>query len=242
MDDKIRLGRVAGIRITAHWSLVVIAALIGWSLAVVALPRVAPGYPGIGYWLVALVTTVAFFQSLLAHELAHCIVGRRAGMRVDGIVFWLLGGASRLEGPSPSPAAELRVAVAGPAASAVVAASFLTLAHVADAGGAGQLLSAALWWLGTMNALLAAFNLLPAYPLDGGRALRAILWRVHGDYARATVTASRGGWLLGAVLIAGGILDAALRTDLSGLWLVPMGWFLCGAARAELPVLHAPVR
>jgi Zn-dependent protease len=164
------------------------------------------------------------------------MTARRAGMGVDGIVFWLLGGASRLEGRPRSPGTEFLVAAAGPAASATIAAGFLTVTPIVSGLGGGALLTATLWWLGTMNALIAVFNLLPAAPLDGGRVLRALLWRLHGDHDRAAATASRSGVILGAAMIAGGIVDAALRIDLAGLWLVPMGAFICRAARAERPV------
>ena len=235
MDETFRIGRVAGVRVGAHWSLLLIAGFIGWSLAGLAFPRLAPGYPPIAYWLAALATTAVFLQSLLAHELAHCIVARRAGIPEHGIVFWVLGAASRLEGSPPSAAVELRVAAAGPAMSAALAGGFLAFSRLLVATGAGRLIGATLGWLGAMNLLVAAFNLLPAYPLDGGRVFRALLWRWHGDEARAGMTAGRCGWLFGAALVSGGILDAALRVDLAGLWLVPLGWYLCGAARTELP-------
>jgi Zn-dependent protease len=239
MEEHIRLGRVSGVPVGVRWSLFVMCALIEGSLAGIALPRIAPGYPAVAYWLTALATTVVFYQSLLAHELAHAVIARRAGIRVRGIVLGLLGGVSRLEGQPPSAGVELRVAIAGPAASALLAGMFLAFASVVDRTGGGPLLSGALWWLGGINGLLAAFNLLPAYPLDGGRVLRSALWHWRGDQVWATETAARTGSIFAAGLIGFGLLDAAVAGDLGALSLVLAGGFLRGAARAELPTAPA---
>jgi Zn-dependent protease len=234
MDEHIRIGPVAGVPVGANWGVLLVGGLLAWSLAGMALPQLAPGFPGGAYWLVALATTVLFYQCLLAHELAHALVARRAGIGVDGIVLGLLGGVSRLEGQPPAAGVELRVAAAGPAASALLAGGFAAMGWIVHVAGGGALLGGALGWLGRINALLAAFNLLPAYPLDGGRVLRAALWGWHGDQARATVTADRVARLLASSLIAFGLVDAVLFGLPNALWLVVLGGFLGGAPKAQL--------
>lgn len=175
MNESLHFGRIAGIRIGANWSLLLIFFLIAWSLAAVLLPAAAPGFTGGGYWFFALLTATAFYASLLAHELSHAFVARHHGVSVKGIVLWLFGGVAQLEGDTPDARAELQVAAAGPAMSLGIAAVAAVLAWFLDLIGASPLMVAAVSWLAGINALLAAFNLLPAFPLDGGRILRAYL-------------------------------------------------------------------
>jgi Zn-dependent protease len=233
MDEHIRFGPVAGVPVGASRGVLLVGGILAWSLAGMALPRLSPGYSPVAYWLVALATTIVFFQCLLVHELAHTLVARRAGIRIGGIVLGLLGGVSRLEGQPPAAGIELRVAAAGPTASAVLAGVFLALGWIVNLTGGGALLGGSLAWLGRVNGLLAAFNLLPAYPLDGGRVLRAALWGWHGDQARATATAARAGRCLALGLIVFGLVDAALFGALGALWLVALGGFLGGAVRSQ---------
>jgi len=231
MNESVHLGRIFGIPVGANWSLLVVFWLIAWSLADTELPGAAPHYSHAAFWLAGALAAVVFYACLLAHELAHAVVARRAGMVVDGIVLWLFGGVSRLEGDAATPDTELRVAVAGPATSAGLGIAFwmATLA----VGQPSSLLSAVTGWLGWINLMLAAFNLMPAFPLDGGRVLRALLWRRHGDKTRATASAGRAGEMFGYVLIVLGLLDFLAGATLGGLWFVFLGWFLLGAARAE---------
>jgi Zn-dependent protease len=233
VKQSVRLGRVAGIPVGAHWSVAVILAIIAELLAVTVLPGAFPDEPAALYWAVAGVAAVLFLASLLAHELAHALVARRNGVGVRSITLWMLGGVAELEGDPPSAAADLRVALAGPAAS-LVAAGVLFAAGVAigAAGGPG-VAAAAATWLAVMNGLLAVFNLLPGAPLDGGRVLRALLWRYHGDRERAERGAARAGRVLGAVLIGFGTAELLVLRSLGGLWLMLIGWFLITAAAAE---------
>src|SRR5579875_2005645 len=198
MGESLHLGRFRGISVGVNWSLVPVFVLVAWSLATTLLPSAAPGHAGWGYWLFALLTAAAFYASLLAHELGHALLARRHGVGVRGIVLWVFGGVAQLEGDTPSPRAELELAAAGPAVSLALAAAGLGAAAALAALRADSLLVAAVGWLGAINALLAVFNLLPAFPLDGGRILRSLLWWRWGDRERATAAAARVGRAGGA--------------------------------------------
>jgi Zn-dependent protease len=233
MSPDIRLGRIAGVEVAASWSLLVIVGLITWSLGAAVLPGAAPGAPAVAVWVTSAVTAVAFFACLLAHELAHAQVARAAGMEVDGIVLWMFGGMSRIAGDSPDPDTEQRMAIAGPRASAGLCMGLVGLAALARAAGAADVVVAAVVWLGFVNGLLAGFNLLPAYPLDGGRVLRAVVWRRTGDRRRATAVAATTGTAFGYGLMAIGALLALVGDGLGGIWLALLGWIVHDAARAE---------
>jgi Zn-dependent protease len=233
MTASLRLGRIAGIQIGASWSVLFIALLIAWSLAGGILPVQAPGLEPSAYWLGALVATGLFFGSLLAHELGHAVVARRAGLRVRGITLWLLGGVAQLGDEPESPRDDLRVALVGPAISLALGAGFGVAAVALGAVGAPTLATAVAAWLAVGNTALAVFNLIPAAPLDGGRVLRALLWRRHGNRTRAAVTATVAGQVAGFALIAFGLLGFLFGWGFGDLWIALVGWFLVGAARQE---------
>jgi Zn-dependent protease len=233
MRQTVPLGRVAGIRIGMHWSVLVMVLLIGWVLRAEVLPAMTPRQPAVAYWLVAVLGAAAFMAALLAHELAHSLVARRSGVPVISITLWALGGISELGRQPPTARADLRIAIAGPATSLGAGLVFGGLAAAVRAGGGPAIAVAALAWLAAMNVLLAVFNLLPGAPLDGGRILRAFLWRRHGDRVRAAQSAAAAGRLLGAALMALGVGEILLWADAGGLWLALMGMFLMTAAAAE---------
>ncbi len=233
MHNKIRLGRIAGLPVAAHWSVAVILLLFTWSLAEVSLPAAAPGYGATAYWLVGLVTTVLLLASLTAHELAHAIVARRSGVEVDDLTLWLFGGVTTLRGEAPSPGADFRIAAAGPATSIGLGVGFGVLALGLTLVGGSDLSVSATWWLAATNMLLAAFNLIPGAPLDGGRILRSALWHRRGDRAAATISAARSGQVVGYGLIALGLLAFVAGGGIGGIWLVFIGWFLLSAAEVE---------
>ena len=233
LEQGIRLGRIAGVEVRLHWSRLVIFWLITWSLAGGVLPTLYPGYASAAYWLAALVAAVVFFASLLAHELGHAVVARHQGVAVEGITLWLFGGVAKMRGETTDPNAELRITAVGPAISLVAAAGFGALAFALDAIGAPALIVGVPTWLALINAILAIFNLMPAYPLDGGRVLRAWLWKRRGDRVSATKTAAAAGRAFAYGLIGLGLLQFAFAATLSGIWLIFLGWFLLGAARAE---------
>jgi Zn-dependent protease/CBS domain-containing protein len=217
----------------ANWSVAVILLIIADILAVSVLPAAVPHRPAALYWAVAVVAAALFVACLLAHELAHALVARRYGIGVRSITLWMLGGVAELEGDPPSAAADLRIALAGPGASLAAGGVFLTAAAVTGYARGPAVVAAAATWLAVMNGVLAVFNLLPGAPLDGGRVLRAILWRRWGDRRRADRAAARAGRFLGAAIIGLGAAQVLAASSYEGLWLMLIGWFLVSAASAE---------
>jgi Zn-dependent protease len=234
MNESVRIGRVAGIRIGANWSLLVIFSLIVLGLGAAEFPHDAPGHTAFAYYAAAVGVAALFFICLLAHELAHALVARKRHIEVDGIVLWLLGGVSKFKSEATDADGELRIALAGPATSLVLALCFFLLSRWAGLSGPTSLLAGAFGWLGWINALLALFNLFPAFPLDGGRVLRSVLWNRSGDKQTATRTAARAGEIFGYGFIGLGVVGAILGGYLfDGLWLAAIGWFLSTGAKAE---------
>ena len=234
LNTDVRLGRIAGIPIGINWSLLLIFGLITWSLAAGVLPGEVAGQPPIFYWVVGVLIAVLFFASIVTHELAHAIVARRAGQHVSEITLWLFGGVSKLGGDAGTPAIEATVAIVGPLTSLGVAVVVAVVSLALGAAGAPAILVAGLYWLAAINVSLGLFNLVPGFPLDGGRLLRAVLWRRSGDRARATSQAAAVGRFFGFALVGLGLLDFFFNSDLiGGLWLVFLGWFLRNAAGAE---------
>ncbi|WP_329268344.1 site-2 protease family protein [Streptomyces sp. NBC_01451] len=233
MKETLPLGRIAGVRVGLHWSVLVIVGLVSVMLAVGRFPQAHPGRPGWVYWGPALLTAVVFLASLLAHELAHAVVARRNGVEVDGITLWMLGGVARLRGEAATPGAELRIAAVGPLTSAAAGVLFAGLALWLDMLHVSGVVVEAVAWLAAINVVLAVFNAVPAAPLDGGRLLRAFIWHRTGDRLRATRGASAAGRMLGWLMMLTGFAAVLFADDLSGLWPALIGWFLIAAATAE---------
>jgi Zn-dependent protease len=235
MRESLHLGTIGRTRVGLNWSVVVIVAILSFALATGEFPVAAPGFGAGVYWTAALVTAALFLASLLGHELAHAVVARRRGVIVDGIILWALGGVAKLNGDAPDAQSEMRIAIAGPVASVALAGAFGLSALALDALGASALIVTASLWIAEMNGLLAVFNLLPAYPLDGGRVLRAGLWRHWGDRLRATDKAAEVGGVFGTALIGIGIFTFLFLPafPLNGIWLALIGWFVLGASRQE---------
>jgi len=227
------LGRIAGVKVGINWSALAIVVVIVAGLATDQLPSAYPGRSAAAYLAVALVAAVLFLASLLAHELAHSIVARRNGVEVNSIVLWLLGGVAQLEGEPRTPGADFRIAVVGPLTSLGLGAVFGAIGAIAAALDADGLVVGGLTYLAATNILLAVFNLIPAAPLDGGRVLRAALWRRSGNREAAAITAARAGRFVGFAMVGLGLLQALLTGTFSGIWLVLIGWFLVSAATAE---------
>jgi Zn-dependent protease len=241
MKDSLSLGRVAGINVGLHWSLLLIGGLLTAGLAGGRFPVEVPGYSNAEYVVAAGVTAVVFFGCVLAHEFSHAVVARREGIDVDGITLWLLGGVTRMTAEVATPKAEFAVSGAGPLTSFVIGLVLGGAGVALHAAAVWPLLVAALRWLGVINVVLAMFNVLPGAPLDGGRLLHAFVWRRYGDRLRATRAASRAGALLGAMLIATGLAEFAFGTAIGGgLGLVLVGWFLRTGARLEEADAEAP--
>ena len=233
MKTTIPLGRLAGVPVGANWSVLVTVALLACLLATGTLPVAAPGHSPVAYWAAAVGAAVVFLGSLLGHELSHALVARRFGLRARRITLWLLGGTTQLEDDPPTPRADGLIALAGPVSSLLFAGVFLLGGYLASVLHAGAVVVVALVWLAAVNVLLGVFNLLPGAPLDGGRVLRALLWWRWADRARANRVASTAGRLLGIGLAAAGVLWLVAGGNISGLWLVLLGWFLVTAAATE---------
>lgn len=224
---NVRVGRIAGIPVgISPWWLLIVA-LLTWSLAREYFPQHS-GTEGVAALALALAAVLTLFAGILAHEFAHAIVARRAGVQIEEIDLWLLGGVARMRGRPRCARDELRFALAGPALTIVLAVVFAVPALLLDVSP----LQAFVAYQARVNAAIAAFNLLPALPLDGGRAARAWLWRRTGDFTRATVVAARAGRWAGYGLIYLGVV-AVIAGLLTGLWFAMIGWFLVIAASGE---------
>lgn len=233
MNETFRIGRIAGIRVGVNWTVALIALLLAWALATQLLPATTPDRPAAEYWIAGAIAALLFLASLLAHELAHAIVARREGLEVEGITLWLLGGVAQLRGEARTPGAEARIAGVGPLVSFLLGLAFGGLAFAASLAGLPGIVVAAAGWLGGINLVLGAFNLLPGAPLDGGRLLRAFVWRWRGDALKATRVSTGVGRLLGFGLIAFGLFDLVGGQDLGGMWTMLLGFFLVNAATME---------
>lgn len=233
MRETFSLGRIGGVRIGVNWSVLVIFGLIAFLLSAQRFPAVYPGRGVATYIAAGLGTAVVFFMSLLAHEIAHAVIARRNGIEVEGITLWLFGGVARLQGEASDPGAELRIAGIGPLVSLLLGAAFLVVAGAFGAFDGGGLTAVAITWLGGINIALAVFNVIPAAPLDGGRLLRAVLWKATGDRLRATIYSTQAGRVFGWLLIAFGLVTFLGGGAFGGLWLALIGWFLVGAATME---------
>src|ERR1700716_2616940 len=234
MNENLSLGRIAGIHVGLNWSLLVVAALIAWSLATGIVPAQAPGQTTGVYWVAGVISAFVFLASLLAHELAHSVVATRRGVRVDGITLWLFGGVSRFGSETNSPGSQALIIFVGPLTSLVLGGIFYLLAIAAGGGAPTGLLPVTLSWLGYINIVLGVFNLVPAFPLDGGRLLQSLIWLRTGDRLRATRIAARIGMGFAFLLIAYGLATFLVAGSLiGGLWSVFLGWFLLSAARSE---------
>ncbi|MDQ3690588.1 MAG: site-2 protease family protein [Chloroflexota bacterium] len=231
MGSGWKVGQVAGIDLAIHPSWLVIAFLLTFSLADALFPRLIPGWTTSQYWLAGVGTAVLFFASVLAHEFSHALVARRLGLKVAGITLFIFGGATSIETDSRSARDEALIALAGPAASLLIGGAFLVIGALLPQPE----IRAIAGWLGVINIVLGAFNLVPGYPMDGGRVLRAILWRVRGDPLTATRQAAIVGRVIGYLMVAGGITWAFRSRDIgSGLWLALVGWFLATSAEATM--------
>jgi Zn-dependent protease len=238
VSDAIPLGRVAGFPVKVNWSVLVILWLFTWSLAS-TLPSTVKGYTHLDYWLAGVCGALVLLASLMAHELAHAVVARRAGVAVESVTLWLFGGVTRLGGEAKTPKAAFRIAIAGPATSLALAATFGALVAALHSVRAAPIVVGVASWLAAINLLLGLFNLLPGAPLDGGRVLRAYLWRRHGDIVRAGIGAAHAGRVVAFVLIALGLAQFVAGGVIGGVWLAFIGWFIFAASRDEETRLSA---
>jgi Zn-dependent protease len=240
MNDTFRLGRIVGVRVGVNWTVLVVFTLLAYGLAAERLPQSYKGLHPVVYVLGGLFTAAAFLASLLAHELAHAVVARRNGLTVEGITLWLLGGVARFEGEPDSPGAELRIAGSGPLVSLLLGVVLAGASAVLLIAGMNGLVAGCLAWLAAINVVLALFNVIPAAPLDGGRLVHALLWRLSGDRTKATLRAAMAGRGFGWIAMIAGFYVSLW--NFGGLWLILIGWFLIAAAGLEAGQARAVAR
>ncbi len=232
LGSSLQLGRIFGIPIWVNYTWFIIFALVTFSLSSHYFPQNYPGWPSGLYWAVGLVTSLLFFGSVIAHELSHSLVARANGVPVSSITLFIFGGVAQIASEATRPRDELIMALAGPLASIAVAVACGAIWLVTNA--IAEPLAALMSWLGIINVSLAAFNLIPGFPLDGGRALRAILWMTTGDFRKATRAASTAGVAIAYLFIVGGLWVAFTSSLADGLWIAFIGWFLENAAQNSL--------
>jgi len=230
-SHNIPIGRIFGIQIGLDYSWFVIFALLTWILADSYYPTEFKDWPTLLYWFMGVVTAIMLFVSVLLHELGHSVVALRYGIPVRSITLFVFGGVAQIGAEPPSAIAEFLIAVAGPLVSLFLAVVFyLVQPHVA---GVEPLLGLAKY-LAYINMALVLFNLIPGYPLDGGRVFRAVVWEVTGNMRRATLTAANVGRFFAFLLIFAGVLQMLHGNLIGGLWLAFIGWFLENAASAQV--------
>jgi Zn-dependent protease/CBS domain-containing protein len=228
---RVRLGSVLGFEIDIDHSWFVIFFLVFWSLSQAVFPDRVPEISRSAYVAMGFVGTVLFFASLLAHELSHALVSRAKAIPIEGITLFIFGGMARSAREPDTPRDELMIAGVGPLASFALAGLFWAIGRSASGLGAGPAVVEVAAYLSVINLALALFNLLPGFPLDGGRVFRALAWQVTGDRARATRWAAAGGRWIGTFLMVLGAVEALAGAPLGGLWLAFIGWFLRSLAR-----------
>jgi Zn-dependent protease/CBS domain-containing protein len=236
MRPQIHLGRIFGIRIGLHYSWLIIAILIIFSLSQ-QFGLVHRNWSASVIWITAILTALFFFICILLHELGHSLVAQKRGIRVSSIVLFALGGVSQMERDSPDAKTEFWMALAGPVVSFTLGLIFVgsanALGWVGPSSAAASPIVSVLAWLGYVNFMLGTFNLIPAYPLDGGRVLRAAAWWMTHSLERATRIASLVGQLFAFLFILAGLWEFFRGQGFGGLWLAFIGWFLLDAARSS---------
>jgi Zn-dependent protease len=227
---SLTLFEVFGIKIKVNIGWALIAAFIAWSLAQGVFPELYAGLDASAYWWMALAAILGLAVSIVLHELSHSLVARAFGVPLRGITLFALGGVAELEEEPPTPTAEFLMAIAGPAMSVALAFAFGGLESAAAVEGAHPALAGVFGYLALLNFVLAIFNMIPAYPLDGGRALRAVVWALRRDYRAATRFAARLGGGFGVLLMVAGVLVAVSGGFANGLWWILIGLFVRAAA------------
>lgn len=231
---RLRLFSLFGFEVSIDASWLLLGALIAWTLAVSVFPAITPDLARATYWMMALAATLGLLMSIVFHETAHSLVARHYGMPIRGITLFIFGGVAEMTAEPSRPRDELLMAAAGPAASLLLATMCYALLIGVQAANGPVALAGVLWYLAFLNAILAVFNLVPAFPLDGGRIFRAVLWSWRGDLVWATRIAAGAGSLFGALLIVLGLIGVLQGDFIGGIWRFLIGMFLRGAASASL--------
>jgi len=228
MGSALNIGKLFGIQLRLHYTWFIIFVFLTVLL-------VSPHWSSLLWWVIGIITCLLFFASVVAHELAHSLVGRANGIPIKSITLFIFGGVAQMTREATRPGAEFKMAAAGPICSLVIGCLFGLLWLFTP--GMIEPIAIMVQWLAFINVALAIFNLIPGFPLDGGRVFRSLLWQITGNYQRSTQIATQVGRVVGYLFILGGILIAFLRPFglnwFTGLWLVFIGWFLENAASAS---------
>lgn len=228
---RFKLFRLMGFEVGIDFSWIIIAILIAWSLSTGLFPFQYKDLSTRTYWLMGIVGAIGLFMSIIAHEFAHSLVARNSGMPMKGITLFIFGGVAEMGDEPPSAKAEFQIAAVGPLSSFAIAAVFYGIYHLGIAGGWPPPISGVVGYLAMINVILAIFNLVPAFPLDGGRILRSILWGWKKNLRWATRVASNIGSGFGIFLIVLGVFRILAGNFIGGLWFGLIGMFIQGAAK-----------
>ena len=231
--NRIKLFKLLGFEVRVDWSWIIIAILIVWSLSKGLFPYYYKGLSTQTYWWMGIMGAAGLFVSIIVHEFSHSLVARRYGLPIKGITLFIFGGVSEMTEEPPSAKAEFMMAIAGPLSSILIALIFYGIHAAGKQAGLAEPINGVVGYLGWINAILAGFNLLPAFPLDGGRVLRSILWGVKKNLRWATYVSSRIGSGFGILLIVLGVIQVFRGNFVGGMWWFLIGMFLQGAARAS---------
>jgi Zn-dependent protease/CBS domain-containing protein len=233
MTGGIRIARFFGFDIRLDPSWFVVFLLVLWTFAQSEFPRQSPGLSTLEYIIMAWTGAILFFASVLLHELAHSAMARARGIQVEGITLFIFGGMAQIRGEVPTPKDEFLVTVVGPLSSAAIGLLLLLFARIAESMGASQAIVGVADYLALLNFVLAVFNMIPGFPLDGGRLLRSAVWYVSKDFRKATRWASLVGRGFGYLMVGFGVISLFGGVFVGGMWLIFIGWFLAQSAEAN---------
>jgi len=234
VDLSVKLGRIMGIPVRIHYTMWFVFILIAWSLAYGYMPSQYPGLSVATYWAIGIASAVILFGSVLIHELSHSYIAKKNGLPIGRITLFFFGGVSEMTEEPQDPGLEVRMAAAGPLMSFLIAAMLGFLWYLGDIAKAPVAVTATLGYGALINAVLGVFNLLPAFPLDGGRVLRGSVWKRSKNLIGATKTATRVSEGISLLMMLGGFLSIIFGDFVNGIWIIFLGWFIRSGAETSL--------
>ena len=234
MSVSIRLGKIMGIPVRIHYTLWLVFVLIAWSLAYGYMPRQYPGLSVVTYWTIGIASAIVLFVSVLVHELSHSYIAKKNGLPIARITLFFFGGVSEMTEEPKDPGLEVRMAAAGPLMSFLIAGILAATWYLGQLAKLPIVITATVGYGALINAVLGAFNLLPAFPLDGGRVFRGSLWKHSNNLIRATRTATRVSETLSLLMMLGGFAAIIVGDFVDGIWIVVLGWFIKSGAETSL--------